>query len=195
MSAIGKGAGGNHRVSAWPLLVISAAALWTFHLCETFGTLSWLLLAVSSLLLLTAWGRGMHHCCAQRRLLGLTLQDLDRLDGLAFEAWVVRKLEAAGFVCRATPQSRDYGIDVVAERGRLRIGIQAKRNGRPVGNGAVMQAIAGSQYHDCDVAAVVTQSRFTKAACAQAARAGLPVLLLDRVALPRLGGALRRCRC
>lgn len=119
---------------------------------------------------------------------------LDGLDGPAFEDWVETALRRAGFRCRSLPRSRDYGIDLVAERRQLRIGVQAKRRARPIGNDAVQQAIAGAAYHGCAAAAVVTQSRFTAAARAQAAAAPLPVVLVERDGLAQLGSHLRRAR-
>ncbi|HLU38454.1 MAG TPA: restriction endonuclease [Planctomycetota bacterium] len=128
----------------------------------------------------------------QRIALGTSLAVIDAMDGAAFEDWVVRRLTRCGFSCENLPRSRDYGIDVVAVRGARRIGVQAKRYDGPVGNGAVQQAIAGAGHHGCTVAAVVTQSRFTAAARAQAASAALPVVLVDRTGLAELGRVLRR---
>jgi len=126
------------------------------------------------------------------RLRGFTLGTLDRMTGAEFEDWVVVSLRHQGFRCQALPRTRDYGVDVIAERSSRRVGVQVKRYDGPVGNGAVQQAIAGAGHHGCGIAAVVTQSRFTAAARAQAASASLPVVLVDREGLGELAWLLRR---
>jgi restriction system protein len=138
--------------------------------------------------------RALSVALLRARLHGSSLAELDRMSGAAFEDWVVRCLTKGGFRCHNLPRTRDYGIDVVAVRWRLRIGVQVKRLDGPVGNGAVQQAIAGAGHHDCELAAVVTQSRFTSAARAQAAKAKPAVVLIDRQALPELAQRLRRAR-
>jgi restriction system protein len=125
---------------------------------------------------------------------GASLTQLDGMSGAAFEDWVVRALARGGFRCENLPRSHDYGIDVIATRGGRRLGVQAKRHQGPVGNGAVQQAIAGAGHHACDLAVVVTQSRFTAAARVQAGSATPPVVLVDRDGLAQLGRRLRRFR-
>lgn len=136
--------------------------------------------------------RALRAAALRARLHGVSLADLDGLPGAGFEDWVVRCLDRSGFRCEPLPRTRDFGIDLVAVRSRRRIGIQAKRYEGPVGNGAVQQAIAGAGHHGCDLAVVVTQSRFTEAARTQAARATPPVVLVDRDGLADLGRRLRR---
>ncbi len=120
----------------------------------------------------------------------MTLDDLDRLDGTAFETWIAAMLREAGFRVRATTKGHDFGVDLVAERNGLRIGIEAKRRGAKVANDVVRSVVAGCQFHRCDVAAVVTQSAFTAAAERQAKAAELPVVLVGRRDLLRLREAL-----
>lgn len=152
-------------------------------------TLAGLLLSLGSLLRLCVRRVG-----ERNRLHGYSLTELDQMSGEAFEDWVARSLSRSGFRCENLPRSHDYGIDLIATRAGCRIGVQAKRYEGPVGNGAVQQAIAGAGHHACEVAAVVTQSRFTAAARAQAGSASLPVLLIDRATLTDLGRRLRRAR-
>lgn len=138
--------------------------------------------------------RAVRRSAERRRLHGQRLVDLDAMTGDRFEDWVLAALQRAGFDCENLPRTRDFGIDVVAQRGRLRIGVQVKRYGGAVGNGAVQQAIAGAGHHGCAAAAVVTQSRFTAAAREQARTARVPVVLIDRHGLDGLGATLRRLR-
>ncbi len=150
----------------------------------------WPLLLGAGILLvaLLAWQRAAR----RRRLRGLSLHDLDALSGKDFEAWITTVLAGEGFDCENIRHSGDFGIDVIAARNGVRIGIQAKRYSGSVGNDAVQQAVSGCDYHGCQVAAVVTQSRFTRAARAQAERSRIPVLLVDRNRLAGMGRLFRK---
>lgn len=132
------------------------------------------------------------------RLLGYDLEDLDGLSGAEFEAWIAEVLQVAGFRTEDIRTSGDFGVDVIAEESGIRFGIQAKRYSSNVGNSAVQEANSGAQFHGCDLAAVVTQAGFTRAAIAQAERSRPPCLLIGRDEIHemaerlRLAGAARR---
>ena len=128
---------------------------------------------------------------ARTQLLGHALDDLDQLSGAEFEQWVTAVLEEAGIPAENIRDQGDFGVDVVATVDGTRIGVQVKRYSSSVGNSAVQQALAGSGYHRCPLAAVVTQSTFTRAAREQASRARVPVLLVDRDGIPDLAQRLR----
>jgi len=137
------------------------------------------------------------HRLVQRRPIqsgGMSLRQLDQMNGRQFEAWISGVLRQKGFRIHDTPHAGDFGVDVlcVPPDHTGRIAIQAKRYKSRVGNSAVQQAIAGAQYYDCAAAAVVTQSRFTAAAKRQARRADPPVLLIDRSRLPQMPEMLAR---
>lgn len=114
------------------------------------------------------------------RLAGSNLADLDAMSGLDFEAWITAVIKRAGFEAENIQGSGDFGLDVITTVHGTRIGIQAKRYKRNVGNSAVQQAASGADYHSCQKAAVITQSGFTKAAIAQAERSLPPVRLIGR---------------
>lgn len=122
----------------------------------------------------------------RRRFLRLQLRDLDRLSGADFERWIQVLLAQAGFGIEHRPVAEDFGVDVLATYRGVRIGIQAKRYERNVGNAAVQEVHAGADYHSCDLAAVVTQSGYTKAARAQAERLPRRCVLIGRDELPGL---------
>ena len=66
----------------------------------------------------------------------------------------------------------------------MRLVIQCKRYAKPVGNGAVQEIAAASQYWSGDMAAVVSNAGFTPAARKLAAATG--VLLLHHDALAEM---------
>ena len=127
----------------------------------------------------------------QQRQLGYSLDDLDQLSGAEFEVWVTSVLENSGISAENIRDRGDFGVDVIATVGRTRVGIQVKRYAKSVGNSAVQEALAGSGYHNCSLAAVVTQAKFTRAARQQAERARVPVLLIDRANIHDLAQLVR----
>lgn len=105
-------------------------------------------------------------------------------DGLRYERFCLARLSAAGWRAHPTPASGDQGADIVAERDRVRLVVQCKRYGKPVGNAAVQEAAAAGRYWSGDMAAVVSNAGFTPAARKLAAATG--VLLLHHDDLPDL---------
>lgn len=108
-------------------------------------------------------------------------------DGLGYEQFCLKTLAAAGWRAHPTPASGDQGADIVAERDRVRLVVQCKRYGKPVGNAAVQEAAAAGRYWSGDMAAVVSNAGFTPAARKLAAATG--VLLLHHDDLPDLPSA------
>ena len=148
---------------------------------------------VAAVGLMVLWVAWRLQVCARRRkkLLGYTIKQLDQLSGLEFEQWIAVVLAESGFRTEETTASGDFGVDVIAEYGSVRFGIQAKRYSSSVGNSAVQEANAGAQYHGCGVAVVVTQSYFTRAAREQASGMTPQCLLFDRNDLPEIAARLR----
>lgn len=103
----------------------------------------------------------------------LTIDDVDLMGGTEFESAVCALFKAMGYAVHATRQSGDQGIDVIAEKGAVKIGIQAKCYASAVGNGAVQEAVAGKVFYGCGKAMVVTNSTFTKSAVELAAANGV----------------------
>jgi len=127
----------------------------------------------------------------RRKRAPLDLRAIDTLGGWDFERWIVARLEAEGIATRNVRDSGDFGVDVIAEIAGRRVGIQSKRYEAAVSNEAIQEVLAGCDYHRCDLAAVVTQSRFTAAAVEQARRARYTVVLVSRVELHRMVTLLR----
>jgi restriction system protein len=105
-------------------------------------------------------------------------------DGIDYERFCAGLLTRAGWRTHRTPPSGDQGADVVAEREGIRLIVQCKRLGRPVGNAAVQEAAAALRYWEGDRAAVVSNAGFTPAARRLAGATG--VLLLHHGDLEEL---------
>ncbi len=111
----------------------------------------------------------------------INISDIDIMSGYDFEKFVAELFQKMGYKSYATQESNDQGIDVVAKRDDITIAIQAKCYSQPVGNHAIMEAVAGMKYYDADKAMVVTNSTFTRSAIELAKKNN--VQLWDRKAL------------
>lgn len=109
--------------------------------------------------------------------------NLDSVHWDDFEDLIAELFRTRGFKTKMTRRTGDQGVDIIAEKSNLRIGIQCKRYTGAVGNDAVMAAIAGSKYYQCNRTLVVCTSTFTRAAVELADATG--VQLWDRGRLER----------
>lgn len=107
-----------------------------------------------------------------------TLNDIDMMTGSEFEGFVSIMLQKMGYSTGITPHSGDQGIDIIAERNGLRIGIQAKCYSGKVANSAIQEVVAGLRYYSLSKAIVITNSEFTSSAKKLAA--ANDVVLWDR---------------
>jgi restriction system protein len=92
------------------------------------------------------------------------LREVDAMSGVEFEDYVAAKLRAAGYRVGLTAATGDFGVDLIAAKGKERIAIQCKRYGRTIGPAAVQQVVAGALLHRCTSTMVVSNQEFTPAA-------------------------------
>ena len=108
-----------------------------------------------------------------------TIDELDKMEGHKFEYAVADLLRHNDYrEVQVTQASNDYGIDILARRKNVKYAIQCKRYTGHVGNKAVQEAGLGMDFYHCDVAAVITNSSYTKQAVKLAETTG--VRLWDR---------------
>ncbi len=107
------------------------------------------------------------------------IKNIDSLNGYEFEKFICKLFEYLGYTYTfTTKESGDYGIDVIAEKDKIRYAIQCKNYSNVVGNKAVQEAYSGKTFYKCHVALVITNNYFTHNAIEQAECAG--VVLWDR---------------
>jgi HJR/Mrr/RecB family endonuclease len=111
----------------------------------------------------------------------LTINDVDMMDGIQFEKFIGKLFAGQGYLVSYTPQTGDQGVDLIAEKNGVRVGIQAKRYTGRISNSAIQEIVAGKIHHLCDNAMVVTNSYFTKSAIDLAVSNN--VILWDRTLL------------
>ncbi|MGG7143544.1 restriction endonuclease [Clostridium nigeriense] len=103
-------------------------------------------------------------------------------DGWQFEHYTANLLKKLGYSnVKVTSGSGDYGVDILASKSGIKYAIQCKLYSNPVSNKAVQEIYSGKDFYKCDVAVVITNSTFTKAAIQLAN--SLNVILIDRTEL------------
>lgn len=112
------------------------------------------------------------------RLARCGIRQIDRMDGKSFEEFLEGLFRRLGYHVERTPCSGDYGADLILTRKGETAVVQAKRKRGSVGVRAVQEAVAATGYYDCELAMVVTNSRYTD--CAIELADANEVLLWDR---------------
>lgn len=96
-----------------------------------------------------------------------------------YEFLCAERLRSSGWTAFTTKSTGDQGSDVIAEKDRKRFVLQCKLYNQPVGNKAVQEVIAAMKFENADLAAVVTNSNYTKSARLLAQSAGVLLLHHD----------------
>lgn len=107
-----------------------------------------------------------------------TIEKIDMMTGRQFERFIANFFGEQGYITTLTPQSGDYGIDVIIENNIVKIGIQVKRYSEKVTNTAIQEAVTGLKHYGLDKAMVITNSYFQPSAIELAKDNG--VILWDR---------------
>lgn len=100
----------------------------------------------------------------------------DNMSPADFEIFCAEELRRNGWIARVTMQSRDQGVDVIAEKGTIRVVLQCKLYSSPVGNKAVQEAVAARGHEKAHYGVVVTNNRYTEPAEQLASTNGIVLL-------------------
>lgn len=100
-----------------------------------------------------------------------------KLSGEDYEKYVADKLKSKGFTnVSLTPQSGDFGADIIAFDGNRKFCFQCKYYSGSVGISAVQEVMGAKSYYGCDVAVVVTNSKLTPSAKELANKSGVMLM-------------------
>lgn len=89
----------------------------------------------------------------------------DSMTGIEFENYCASLLAGLGYSSiRKTKASGDQGVDLLAEKNRIKYAIQCKRYNSPIGNSAIQEVYAGACFYNCNASIVMTNSIFTNSA-------------------------------
>lgn len=101
----------------------------------------------------------------QKYLENITIEDIDGLDGHAFEDVMYELFKSCRLKVEKTPKSRDYGADLIITTRHERIVLQCKLYyNHNVGNSAIQEISTAKNYYDATLGIVITNSHFTKPA-------------------------------
>jgi len=101
-------------------------------------------------------------------------------NGLDFEVEVQNFFAERGLPIFETPQSHDYGADLILYFNGTKIAIQCKDYSTPVGISAVQEVIGAVKHYEVDVGMVITKNGFTAPARKLAASNGV-ILIGDNL--------------
>ncbi|WP_019156961.1 restriction endonuclease [Robertmurraya massiliosenegalensis] len=99
-----------------------------------------------------------------RKLVQSGIHDIDTMDGFQFEHYLVELFKKYNYKAVRTPDSGDYGADLLLNKDGQKIVVQAKRYKKNVGIKAVQEVLGAKLFYKADEAWVVANSDYTKAA-------------------------------
>lgn len=112
--------------------------------------------------------------CAYHRERGFNTEAIKaREEGFAFEKRFADVFEKAGYKVIKTPDSGDFGVDVIVEINGEKWAFQCKKLKVPAGVRAVAEVYSGGRYYDCTRFCVASPSGFTYQAKHMAAKLGV----------------------
>lgn len=176
------------RAGAVALALTACCVVLAVHVSR-YWYLAAVVVGVVTLAVCSAWLRRADRIELDRRYRSTGFERMDEMSGVEFEDFVAAILRHSGYAVTATQVTGDYGVDLVAVRDGVHTAVQCKRQARPVGVGAVQEAVAGRAFHGCTATMVVTNHSFTRAA-----RTLAQVHRCDLVDRPRLEHAVSAWR-
>jgi restriction system protein len=108
----------------------------------------------------------------------------DELTPDEYEQLVASVLRDEGWSVAVTPTVHDLGLDVIAERDGMRLGVQAKmflRANRPVNAAIVMHTYGAAAYFECDRSMIATDGRVLGEASRVADKLGVEIRTVPSV--------------
>lgn len=111
-----------------------------------------------------------------KKLAKINFDDAMKMNPYEFESWVASQFIKNGYDAKVTKKSGDFGIDVIANYKKKKIGIQVKKYNNPVGIRAVQEALSGMKYYSLDEAMVISTASFTKQAYEMANKTNVKLL-------------------
>lgn len=97
----------------------------------------------------------------EERALSSGIYEVDSMIGRQFEEFlsIFRKV---GYDVTLTPQTQDYGADLILRRNGIKTIVQAKRSKKPVSIKPVQEVASAIKHYSADEAIVITNNRFTE---------------------------------
>ncbi|MCB8817395.1 restriction endonuclease [Desulfosporosinus shakirovi] len=91
----------------------------------------------------------------------LGINNIDKMTGREFEQRLEVLFGDLGYSVKLTPESGDYGADLVVDNASGKTVVQAKRYSHPVGVSAIQELTSSMAYYSAKNAIVVTNNYCT----------------------------------
>lgn len=117
----------------------------------------------------------------RKTLIKSGIRDIDTMDGFQFEHYLVELFRKYKYKAVRTPDSGDYGADLILKKDGIKIAVQAKRYSKNVGIKAVQEVLGAKSYYKTDEAWVVANSNYTKAAIKLASESSVRLINRDEL--------------
>jgi hypothetical protein len=101
-----------------------------------------------------------------------------------YEHIVAEHFESKGFKTQVSQYTNDYGVDVFATKGKIKIAIQAKMFGnstRPINRQMIMELHGAKDYFDCTKAVMATNGRIIDNALEVAEKLQIEILEIPAI--------------
>ena len=98
----------------------------------------------------------------KRKLMESGIDLIDGMSGSLFEELLQEHFKKLGYKAKMTPATADYGADLILEKEKERIVVQAKRWKQNVGIAAVQQVVGAINYYQANKGMVISNSYFTQ---------------------------------
>lgn len=97
----------------------------------------------------------------RKRYIKSRIYEIDAMKGNEFESFLKAHFETQGYKVSLTPQTNDYGADLVLKKNGFVTVVQAKRYKNKIGNKAIQEIIGAKGYYNADSCLVITNSFYT----------------------------------
>jgi HJR/Mrr/RecB family endonuclease len=106
--------------------------------------------------------------------------NFENISPFDFEYFVARLLQEMGYTTEVTKKTGDYGIDIIAKKGKMIVAVQCKRHNEKnlIGNVLIQQLLGSMQFINASHCIFITTSSFTKNAITQSQNS--PIELWDK---------------
>ncbi|AFY32392.1 restriction endonuclease [Calothrix sp. PCC 7507] len=97
----------------------------------------------------------------ERRILASGIHEVDEMSGKDFEKLLSLLFRKTGYNVSLTPDTQDYGADLILYKDDVKTIIQAKRSKNPISVKAVQEVASAVRHYQANKAIVITNNRFT----------------------------------
>lgn len=98
----------------------------------------------------------------ERRILASGIREVDEMSGKEFEKLLSLLFRKTGYNVSLTPETQDYGADLILYKDGTKTIVQAKRYKNPVGVKAIQEVASAVKHYKANKGIVITNNRFTE---------------------------------